>query len=62
MKKKYVTPLSTNIAMHVEGMIAASSGENMPVDDETIDDPANIGTQRKRGFGPPLWSSDEEEL
>lgn len=57
MKKKYVTPLSTNIAMHVEGMIASS----VPVEG-TIDDPTNIGTQRKRGFGRPLWSSDEEEL
>lgn len=61
MKKEYVTPLSTNIAMHVEGMIASSSGENMPVEG-TIDDQTNIGTQRKRGFGRPLWSSDEEEL
>lgn len=60
MKKKYITPLSTNIAMHVEGMIASSS---MPVDKtEEIDNATYIGTQRKRGFGRPLWSSDEEEL
>lgn len=58
MKKEYTSPRAEAIVLYTESMLASST---MQVDDENkITDKNNIGTQRKRGFGGPLWSSDEE--
>jgi len=55
MKKTYIQPQTIVVALHTEGMIAASLG----MYDKTVD--TSNGGQLTNKKGSTIWGSEEEE-